>query len=370
MPLCFAFTLPTKLPSPQVRAFKKLELWRLPPVLVVHLKRFSYGRDSGYSIYGGGSRGKVGKLVTFPIEGLDLSRHVLGLAASTASDAAAAARGAELPPSSSSSAPQQLPPSITLPGSGEGGGQGSGVYDLFAVSEHSGGLGGGHYTAVARNWDNGKWYSFNDSSVSPSAPQAAVSGAAYVLFYARRGYDHGRFAPQPGAGMTGAGGGPLDEEDEASSGGRNEDVDEEDGDMGGGISPSLGRSCAPLASVAASSSQIPQSLNSGAGSRSHVLALHAASGGGSSTPSSRANTPDALAARLAKGPKPLAAYGSSARPSSGGGTSGSAWAQIIASGQPSAAPHLGLNPRPKQEEAGPLNGAFEPDEIDEEEAYN
>ena len=37
------------------------------------------------------------------------------------------------------------------------------LYDLFAVSNHYGGLGGGHYTAYAKN--NGKWYDFNDSSV-------------------------------------------------------------------------------------------------------------------------------------------------------------------------------------------------------------
>ena len=36
-------------------------------------------------------------------------------------------------------------------------------YDLYAVSNHYGGLGGGHYTAYGKN--NGKWYEFNDSSV-------------------------------------------------------------------------------------------------------------------------------------------------------------------------------------------------------------
>ena len=37
------------------------------------------------------------------------------------------------------------------------------VYDLYAVSNHYGGLGGGHYTAYAKN--NGKWHDYNDSSV-------------------------------------------------------------------------------------------------------------------------------------------------------------------------------------------------------------
>lgn len=32
------------------------------------------------------------------------------------------------------------------------------VYDLYAVSHHSGGMGGGHYTAVCKNALNNKWY--------------------------------------------------------------------------------------------------------------------------------------------------------------------------------------------------------------------
>lgn len=38
------------------------------------------------------------------------------------------------------------------------------VYELYAISNHYGGLGGGHYTAFAKN--NGQWYEFDDSRVS------------------------------------------------------------------------------------------------------------------------------------------------------------------------------------------------------------
>ena len=31
------------------------------------------------------------------------------------------------------------------------------VYDLYAVSQHSGGMGGGHYTAVCKNSIDKKW---------------------------------------------------------------------------------------------------------------------------------------------------------------------------------------------------------------------
>jgi ubiquitin carboxyl-terminal hydrolase 4/11/15 len=59
-------------------------------------------------------------------------------------------------------------------------------YDLYAVSNHYGSLHGGHYTASAYNALLGKWYDFNDSSVSPTSEKDVVSSAAYLLFYRRR----------------------------------------------------------------------------------------------------------------------------------------------------------------------------------------
>ena len=35
------------------------------------------------------------------------------------------------------------------------------MYDLFAVDLHFGGLGGGHYTACAKNFFDGQWYDYN-----------------------------------------------------------------------------------------------------------------------------------------------------------------------------------------------------------------
>lgn len=56
-------------------------------------------------------------------------------------------------------------------------------YELYAVSNHYGSLGGGHYTAYAKN--DGSWYSFNDSSVHKSSPGEVVSREGYLLFYLR-----------------------------------------------------------------------------------------------------------------------------------------------------------------------------------------
>ena len=44
-------------------------------------------------------------------------------------------------------------------------------------------MGGGHYTAYAKNPYLDKWYDYNDSHVTPAREEDPVSEAAYVLFY-------------------------------------------------------------------------------------------------------------------------------------------------------------------------------------------
>ncbi|KAK2534482.1 Usp4 isoform A [Columba livia] len=117
------------------QATKKFDLWSLPRILVVHLKRFSYSRYC---------RDKLDTVVLFPIRGLNMSEFVCDPRA------------------------------------------GSYVYDLIAVSNHYGAMGVGHYTAYAKNKVNGKWYYFDDSSVSVASEDQIVTKAAYVLFYQRR----------------------------------------------------------------------------------------------------------------------------------------------------------------------------------------
>ncbi|NXL64371.1 UBP4 hydrolase, partial [Chordeiles acutipennis] len=117
------------------QATKKFDLWSLPRILVVHLKRFSYSRYW---------RDKLDTVVEFPIRGLNMSEFVCDPRA------------------------------------------GSYVYDLIAVSNHYGAMGVGHYTAYAKNKVNDKWYYFDDSSVSVASEDQIVTKAAYVLFYQRR----------------------------------------------------------------------------------------------------------------------------------------------------------------------------------------
>jgi hypothetical protein len=61
------------------------------------------------------------------------------------------------------------------------------MYDLYAVSNHVGSLGGGHYTALALNRFDDAWYEFNDSSYRcvDETIHKSHRKSAYVLFYNR-----------------------------------------------------------------------------------------------------------------------------------------------------------------------------------------
>ena len=50
----------------------------------------------------------------------------------------------------------------------------------------TGALGGGHYTATCFNEASEKWFTFNDSKVSPADESELQSPVAYVLFYKQR----------------------------------------------------------------------------------------------------------------------------------------------------------------------------------------
>jgi ubiquitin C-terminal hydrolase len=143
-----------------VRAVKKLDLWHLPPVLVIHLKRFSYSRFS---------RDKLDTHIEFPLQRLDLSGFI-------SRSAHATSKKMKLSNTEDrSSLKQEQDP----------------VYDLYAVSNHFGGMGGGHYTAFCQVPDEQGWYDFDDSHVSEVDEDKIQSPAAYVLFYHRRGSDVG-----------------------------------------------------------------------------------------------------------------------------------------------------------------------------------
>ena len=45
------------------------------------------------------------------------------------------------------------------------------MYELYSIMIHSGGAYGGHYYAYIKSFEDGKWYNFNDSSVTELASE-------------------------------------------------------------------------------------------------------------------------------------------------------------------------------------------------------
>lgn len=116
---------------------KQLRFWNFPNILVVSLKRFS---SIGHN--------KRQDLVTFPLEGLNLSKYVCGYDA------------------------KQY------------------VYDLMGICNHTGGVMGGHYTAFVKNSDN-VWVHYNDVVCEKvDNLEKLVSPMAYCLFYRKQTKKH------------------------------------------------------------------------------------------------------------------------------------------------------------------------------------
>ena len=115
----------------KVDAARSLSFWNLPQVMVVLLTRWVYGAR------------KDQRMVEIP-HLLDLSRHVVGY------------------------------------------NPGSFVYSLYAVCNHMGGSGGGHYTAHVRPDGADAWYEFNDTRVRRMDPQRIITPYAYCLFYRKK----------------------------------------------------------------------------------------------------------------------------------------------------------------------------------------
>ncbi|PSN37265.1 hypothetical protein C0J52_17324 [Blattella germanica] len=112
-------------------AIKKFDIWRLPPILVIHLNRF----------YHDGWWRKRQTYVDFPFT-LNMREFT------------------------------PLPDQRYV------------SYDLYGISNHYGTMEGGHYTAYCKNSVYGKWYKFDDHEVGEIPSSDVRSGAAYILFYA------------------------------------------------------------------------------------------------------------------------------------------------------------------------------------------
>ena len=112
---------------------------KLPPILVIVLKRFSYTPSTGVHRFCHSSS-KITTMIEFPLEGLDLHSVVCG--------------------------------------------ESNCVYDLCCVCNHSGTAEFGHYYAYCREGD--RWYEYNDEMVHEIPKEVIRSANAYLLFYRRR----------------------------------------------------------------------------------------------------------------------------------------------------------------------------------------
>ena len=114
------------------QAIKQLQLYKLPIILIIQLKRFTNSSRFFFN-------NKNDTEIDFPIYNLELTDYIVG------------------------NKDKKY------------------CYELFAVNRHFGISIGGHYTAICKNGN--KWYEFDDEDVSEYQPSKLVSNNAYLLFY-------------------------------------------------------------------------------------------------------------------------------------------------------------------------------------------
>ena len=108
---------------------KKILLWKSPKVLMIQLKRFDFLQGC-----------KLQNNMRFPLRNLELSKYI------------------------------------------EGYDKTESKYDLCGIIEHIGGINGGHYISHNIN-SNGKWYTYNDESITEISRDDVKSKQAYILCY-------------------------------------------------------------------------------------------------------------------------------------------------------------------------------------------
>lgn len=131
-----------------VDATKKIDLFMLPPILIVHLKRFKFNPTSHRWT-------KIDQSVHYPVNDWNLSEFM---------------KKKKKKGGDSTTKDGVFP-----------------MYDLYAIIHHEGDVGYGHYTAHAKNRFDGEWYNFNDSQChqKKKSNDYESSSSAYCLFYNR-----------------------------------------------------------------------------------------------------------------------------------------------------------------------------------------
>ncbi|KAK0076107.1 hypothetical protein PV325_005856 [Microctonus aethiopoides] len=145
---------------------KKLGLWSLPDILVIHLKRFRQQSKQQ-------STSKLTMLVDFPLYGFDMTNHLAHRGVTSHTNITTLNGWSRW--TKSRARPHIIPK------------YDENVYDLYAICNHHGqDLQGGHYTAFCRNPFDTQWYCFDDTRVEAVKDTNLITNAAYMLFYQRR----------------------------------------------------------------------------------------------------------------------------------------------------------------------------------------
>ena len=122
----------------ELEANKKIELYHIPKILIITLKRFNHNK-------------KLNTLIEFPLQNLDLNKYI--------------------------KSDDQIS-----------------KYDLFGVINHFGSLEYGHYTSFCKNYHDNLWYEYNDRIVNKiqkeKENEIIVNKNAYILFYRAQDSDY------------------------------------------------------------------------------------------------------------------------------------------------------------------------------------
>lgn len=127
----------------KVNAFKKTCVWIPPKIMIIHIKRFIQKQNN---ITGKYMINKMNNKIDYPTNGFILNPFM-----------------------------NQYSKKMN-----------NYLYDLIGVSNHIGGLNGGHYYSFVKSLTDGKWYCLDDDRVSLLNELNVVSQNAYILIYKLR----------------------------------------------------------------------------------------------------------------------------------------------------------------------------------------
>ncbi|KAL7557711.1 hypothetical protein ACA910_018505 [Epithemia clementina (nom. ined.)] len=161
----------------------RMTLWRLPPILIIHLKRFQFTTTM---------RRKLRDLVVFPLEGLDLSSIMAPDGAQSEGIGKVPAKDLEKENTdddrteTTADSNSSFSTAATNNNDSNNPKDSSKLYDLYGVIHHQGALSGGHYVASLKSEIDNQWRLFNDAQIYEIHARDVIDASAYILFYMRR----------------------------------------------------------------------------------------------------------------------------------------------------------------------------------------